>query len=190
MVPIEHQMLTTKLENLMFAMFSLMSSCFGKGMLSVCCCTLEARNFFFFVQHVLTIKRWSSVSEENFQFRSVLGWLQTMVIPVVGMYGFWHDHKSMETRGRVVAWMQSVFSRFMCLNSRSTAAGALQEGVETLGGGFSLEEIFHWRWTWSIIEKVHFLLTRRLLDSRYNVSSYILLPTCLSHNHRLDLNEL
>lgn len=42
-------MLTTKLEDLMFAMFSLMSSCFGKGMLSVCCCTLEARNFFFFL---------------------------------------------------------------------------------------------------------------------------------------------
>lgn len=31
----------------------------------------------------------------------------------------------------------------MCLNGRSTAAGALQEGVETLGGGFSLEEICH-----------------------------------------------
>lgn len=29
----------------------------------------------------------------------------------------------------------------MCLNSRSTAAGALREGVEMLGGGSSLEEM-------------------------------------------------
>lgn len=58
-LPTEHPMLTTKLENLMFARFSLMSSCFGKGMLSMCCCTLEACNFFVVVQHVLTIKRWS-----------------------------------------------------------------------------------------------------------------------------------
>lgn len=37
MLPTEHQMLSTKLENLMFARFSLMSSCFGKGLLSMCC---------------------------------------------------------------------------------------------------------------------------------------------------------
>lgn len=51
MIPKEHQVLNMKLEDLMFARFSLICPYFGKSMLPVCCCMLEACNFFFACTH-------------------------------------------------------------------------------------------------------------------------------------------